>query len=176
MRIISLWALALALATSAKADDADWKAYWFVQHADGDLVCFYDGKSVSSMDRRARVWVKCVFQKELQDFGTQHREEIQANVLRKVNKGYIPPFATAFGVNSKLVNAITAAEDVADRGEVVQTRGRFFYELNCTELTQRRISAYALVDGKEVRDESPGEWSHLPPDSSGAVLAKMLCP
>lgn len=157
MRIIAAPLLALTVATSALAGDVDWKAYGFVEHADGDLVCFYDAQSVSLVGALTRVWVKCVLQKELQDFGTRNREKIQASAQRKTNEGYVPPFVSVLGGNSKRVNAITAAEEIADMGEVVQTRSRFFYELDCANGMERRLNAYAIIDGKEIHDDSPGD-------------------
>ena len=176
MRIAAASLLGVTVAVSAQAGDVDWKAYGFVEHADGDLVCFYDAKSVSFTGAVGRVWVKCVLQKELQDFGTRNREKIQASVQRKTTEGYVPPFVSVLGVNSKRVNAITAAEAIADMGDVVQTRSRFFYELNCANGMERRLNAYAIIDGKEIHDDRPGEWALLPPESAGSMLAKILCP
>ena len=175
MRIIAASLVALSVAVSAQAADVDWKAYGFVAHADGDLVCFYDAQSVSFVGALTRVWVKCVLLKELQDFGTRNREKIQASVQRKTTEGYVPPFVSVLGANSKRVNAITAAEEIADMGEVVQTRSRFFYELDCANRMERRLNAYGIIDGKEIRDDSPGEWVHLPPESAGSRLATILC-
>jgi hypothetical protein len=166
----------MGVTTIAQAGDADWKAYAFVQHADGDLVCFYDANGVSSAGTHTRVWVKCLLQKELEGFSKEHREEIFANVSRKVRAGYIPPFVSVLGVNSQRVTAITAAEEVANMGEVVQTRGRFFYELDCAERMQRRLSTYGFINNKPVLDDSLGEWSRLPPESAGAILSKIVCP
>lgn len=61
-------------------------------------------------------------------------------------------------------------------GEAVQTRGRFLYEFDCAERMERRLSTYGVVNGKAVHDETTSEWSHLPPESNGAMLAKILCP
>jgi hypothetical protein len=174
--IVGAWVLSTGVATIAQAGDADWKAYAFVQNADGDLVCFYDANGISSAGMRTRVWVKCLLQKELESFSKEHRVEILANVSRKVTAGYVPPFVTVSGMNSQRVTAITAAEEVANMGEVVQTRGRFFYELDCAERMQRRLSAYGFINNKPVLDNSPGEWSRLPPESAGAILAKVVCP
>jgi hypothetical protein len=112
----------------------------------------------------------------LEGFSKEHRDEILANVSRKVTAGYVPPFVTVLGMNSQRVTAITAAEEVANTGEVVQTRARFFYELDCAERMQRRLSTYGFINNKPVLDNSPGEWSRLPPESAGAILAKIVCP
>lgn len=101
MRIIGTLVLALTVATTAHAGDLDWKAYGFVEHSDGDLVCFYDAQGVSSVGARTRVWLKCLLQKELEGFGERHCPEILANALRKVTRGYVPPVVSVLGANLK---------------------------------------------------------------------------
>ena len=54
--------------TKAQAGGVDWKVYGFAERADSDLVCFYDANSVTSATKLTRVWVKCIFQKELEDY------------------------------------------------------------------------------------------------------------
>jgi hypothetical protein len=114
--------LALTVGTKAQASGVDWKVYGFVERADGDLVCFYDANSVASATKLTRVWVKCIFQKELEDYGKQHRDYIRASALHKVNNEYVPPYVRLLAVNSDRAFALTAAEEVADMGEVVETR------------------------------------------------------
>ena len=58
--------------------------YGFVERADGDLVCFYDANSVTSPTKLTRVWVKCIFQKELEDYGKQHSDHIRASAERNL--------------------------------------------------------------------------------------------
>jgi hypothetical protein len=173
MRRIVAVVVALTVATRAQAGDVDWKAYGFVERPDGDLVCFYDANSVTSVATRIRVWVKCLLQKELEDFSKQHRQDLGTSALRKVNKGYVPPFVRILGVNSDRAVALTAAEEVADMGEVVQTRARLIYELDCAQQKERLLSA--LINGEQRQDERPGEWTQLPAGSNGAVLANLLC-
>jgi hypothetical protein len=167
--------LALTVGTKAQAGGVDWKVYGFVERPDGALVCFYDANSVTSATKLTRVWVKCIFQKELEDYGKQHRDHIRASALHKVNNGYVPPFVHLLGVNSERAIALTAAEEVADMGEVVRTRGRFQYELDCAQRKQRRLSAYEERNGKQLEDDRPGEWAQLPAESAGAMLANLLC-
>src|SRR5580698_4231061 len=101
MRRTCTWILlALTVGTKAQAGGVDWKVYGFVERAGGDLVCFYDANSVTSTTKLTRVWVKCIFQKELEDYGKQHRDHIRASALHKVNNGYVPPFVRLLGVNS----------------------------------------------------------------------------
>ena len=176
MRRTCAWILlALTVGTKAQAGGVDWKVYGFVERADGDLVCFYDANSVTSPTKLTRVWVKCIFQKELEDYGKQHRDHIRASALHKVTNGYVPPFVRLLGVNSDRAIALTAAEEVADMGEVVQTRARFQYELDCAQRKERRLSAYQENNGKQLEDDRPGEWAQLPAESAGATLADLLC-
>jgi hypothetical protein len=167
--------LALTVGTKAQASGVDWKVYGFVERADGDLVCFYDANSVTSATKLTRVWVKCIFQKELEDYGKQHRDDIRASALYKVHNGYVPPFVRLLGANSDRAIALTAAEEVADMGEVVQTRGRYQYELDCAQRKERRLSAYEERNGKQLEDDKPGDWAQLPAESAGARLAELLC-
>jgi hypothetical protein len=98
MRRTFTWALlALTVGTEAQAGSVDWKVYGFVERADGDLVCFYDANSVTSATKLSRVWVKCIFQKELEDYGKQHHDHIPASALHKVNNGYVPPLCAFWG-------------------------------------------------------------------------------
>jgi hypothetical protein len=123
MRRTCTWILLAAiLGTKAQTSGVDWKVYGFVERAAGDLVCFYDANSVGSVTTLTRVRVKCLLQRELENYGKQHRDQIRASALQKVNNGYIPPFVRLLGVNPDRAIALTAAEEVADVGEVVQTR------------------------------------------------------
>ena len=150
--------LALTVGTKAQASGVDWKVYGFVERADGDLVCFYDANSVATATKLIRVWVKCIFQKELEDYGKQHHDHIRASALHKVNNGYVPPFVRLLGVNSDRAIALTATEEVADMGEVVQTRG-----------------PYEERNGMQLEDDRPSEWAQLPAASAGATLANLVC-
>jgi hypothetical protein len=175
MRRIGAVVVALTAATRAQAGDVDWKVYGFVERADGDLVCFYDANSVTPVATRMRVCVKCLLQKELEDFSKQHRQDLGTSALRKVNKGYVPPLVRILGVNSDRALALTAAEEVADMGEVVQTRARLIYELDCAQQKERLLSAYGVINGEQREDDRPGEWAQLPAESNGAMLANLLC-
>ena len=79
------------------------------------------------------------------------------------------------GVNPDRAIALTAAEEVADMGEVVQTRAQFLYELDCAQWKQRRLSAHEEKNGEQLEDETPSEWTQLPAGSAGARLAELLC-
>jgi hypothetical protein len=79
------------------------------------------------------------------------------------------------GVNSDRALALTAAEEVADMGEVVQTRARLIYELDCAQQKERLLSAYGVINGEQREDDRPGEWAQLPAESNGAMLANLLC-
>jgi len=68
MRRACTWILLALTGTKAQAGGVDWKVYGFVERADGDLVCFDDANSVTSATKLTRGWVKCIFQKELEDY------------------------------------------------------------------------------------------------------------
>ena len=140
MRRACTWILLALTGTKAQAGGVDWKVYGFVERADGDLVCFYDANSVTSATKVT---------------------QIRTSALRKVNSGYVPPFVRLLGVNSDRAIGFTAAEEVADMGEVVQTRGRFQYELDCAQRKQRWLSAYEERNGKQLEDDRPSEWAQL---------------
>jgi hypothetical protein len=177
VRIITVWILALTLASSAQAADVDWKMYG-IASVDGGVVCFYDANGLTrTADRHVRVWAKCLLQSELDsiDIKTDFGGRIVENAARKVVKGYMPPIAFAENIDfDQGINVIRYEETANISG--IQPQARFFYELNCSERMMRRLSTYVRTNGRDGYSDTPSGWEYVPPEGSGATLLKILCP
>jgi hypothetical protein len=167
-------AFALALSTSALAADVDWKMYGTAS-IDGGVVCFYESKSV--VTRPARVWAKCLLQKDLDsmDFESELGKKIVESAARKARKGYIPQIALIEDIDFDQGLGVIQYEETANLSNI-QAHSQFFYKLNCSERMMRRLSTYIRkLNGKEGFSDKPSDWEYVPPEGSGARLLKILC-
>lgn len=166
----------MALSASAWAADVDWKMYGSAS-INGDVICFYDAKGVArTADSNARVWTKCLSQKDLNsiDPDSELGKQIVESSAQKVIKGYVPPIVVVGDVNFDQITDVIPYEEAANLGHI-QPHSSIFYEPNCSERMMRRLSTYIRAKGKDRFDEKPSSWDHVAPEGNGARLLKILC-
>lgn len=137
MRIIAACILALALASSARAADIDWKLYGGASVA-GPSFCFYDASSAArTSNGYIRVWTKCLARSYLEsaELGDKNAHDAAEKIIQE----YVPPIIVIGKMEFKQIPEIVAAEETANLG-AIEPQAQIFYEMNCSERMIRTLS------------------------------------
>lgn len=177
MRINIACALALMLASLARAADVDWKLYGGASLA-GPSFCFYDAASVTrTSNSYIRVWTKCLAQKDLD--GVNMDDDVGKKIVdgaaRRVVAGYVPPIIVIGQVEFEQLPSIAAYEEIANVS-AIEPQAQIFTEMNCSERMTRRLSTSIHPNGRSGFQNKPSEWEYVPPEGNAATLQKILCP
>jgi hypothetical protein len=167
----------MALASSAEAANVDWKMYGSVlEHQE---ICFYDlaGVAFSPNSGNLQIWTKCIETKEIDkiDIAKDYEGRILKSAAEKTVHGYVPPIIRQIQtLNFDQMITITYQEEIANISGI-QPRSRILYELNCGERMIRELDIYVEANGKVGSSHTPSSWKHVPPETNGTRLLKMLC-
>jgi hypothetical protein len=176
MRRLAIMLVALILVpVAAIAQAFDWKLYGGATMPDGETWCFYDAASVISSSRHLRVWTKCLLQKEIFKVNVDHDfgGEIPKIVARKIVDRYIPPIAIVEVIDLNKTMLVIGAEQIANIGNI-NPNSRILYEIDCSEKMIRELSVQFVAKGQQAFADKPGEWQHVPPETNGSRLFRIL--
>jgi hypothetical protein len=178
-------ALLLALAhlsgTYAQSSDASWKMYGAAdlgKMGGGAQRLFFDTASVVQRDgEHVEVWTKTLSQKALdraETGGSSIQKKIIDRAVQEKIGGYRPPLSKVIELDDDTTTQIILDEAAADLGGLEPTM-RILYELDCPNRLLRELSLHLFLDGKLQTKDTPSEWKHVPPETPGANLLKLLC-
>jgi hypothetical protein len=158
----------------AQSPDVDWHFFGGTKIHGKAVDQFYDGKSlVKRPGGHIEVWTKGLPQSQID--ARRLDKASTDRIAGKMITGYMPPIALVVDLNQDQQSQILIEEDIAN-GAQIQPTMRMLGELDCAGHLVRWLSIYAVDDGKETFSNTPSEWMHVAPETSGAMLLKILCP
>jgi len=165
-------ALALGVRIGFTQAGVDWKVYGGVS-VDGASLCFYDANGVvPEPGNQIRVWTKCLPLKALDNIVLT--DKMMEDAAQKILDGYVPPIVVVGEMKDRIPN-IVAYEEKANL-DSVKPQSRIFYEIDCSEQMIHELSVYIDAKGKVASSNKTADWQHVPPETNGALLLKILCP
>jgi hypothetical protein len=96
------------------------------------------------------------------------------DAAQKILDGYVPPIVMMGEMKDRTPN-IVSFEEIANL-DAVKPQSRIFYEIDCSEQMMRTLSVYIETKGKVGSSDKTADWMHVPPETNGAMLLKILCP
>lgn len=170
--------LLVPVAAIAQTDDVDWKFYGGANVTNHTSLCFYDEKSIESLENKnVKVWVKCAASEDLDklDANSDAEKRIVAASVEKLHNRYVPPVVTVIhDLNSEQITSLIIYEETAN-SDLIKPESRLLYELNCPERQIRTLSVSFHLHGKDGGSDSPGNWMDISPETNVARLFKLLC-
>jgi hypothetical protein len=161
----------------AQSSDTEWQEYSATKLGNaGVVVLFFDAAVIRHGNGHVEVWVKGLRQKELDRAidapGTG--KKIVAFTAERTKRGYQPPVMGLEDLTTGQLAAVLgyeAAANVAGIEPVVRT----LYEIDCSNRMARELSTQYTIDGRFRSQDTPREWSHVPPETAIGNLAKLVC-
>lgn len=180
--LLAVLALTCASGADAQSGDADWQMYGGVtlsKEMGGEQRSFFDAAGVvRRSDGHIEVWTKSLSVKDMdrvQGKPGDLRTKIINRVLDKQTHGYLPPFSVATSPNDKNSHLQTSMDEVTADMADIEPSARIMYELDCSNRLLRELSIQLTHNGKSQYVEKPADWKHVPPETSGFMLLKLLC-
>ena len=179
MRTILFIALLITIfLIGAKVQGADWKFYGSSDLSKSEsVIAYYDAESIERFsDGHVKAWTKTISLSEVER--TMKVEEVSKKAERKIKAGYVPPYVLSnpkpkpsFDDRMKII----VWEEAADY-DVIKTKMKVFYELNCKRNKIRNLSIidYKKDGGPETRPKID-EWTSISPKSNAETLRNILC-
>lgn len=170
--------LSITFLHGAEAQRADWKYY-----GEGDLpnsdavIAYYDAMSIERLsDSHVRAWTKGISLSEVER--TMNLEEVTKRAARKIKDGYVPPYILShpkpepsYEVNTRIIFWEEAANY-----DVIKSKLKVFYELNCEAKKIRNLSSISYKnDGKTETRSDIDTWISIRSGSNSETLRKILC-
>ena len=173
--LLTLLALGSAMQASAQPVDVDWKYFGTGTLAGQSVVSFYE--SVGAVQRpngHIEVWTKGLRDADIRRFQKTDKGFVK-RVASKLKSGYELPYASVAKADNDAKITVMVLEDAANNSNANPV-ARMLIEFDCAGRTERALSVYFSLAGKEGSSDTPREWSHIPPETSVDTLMKILCP
>jgi hypothetical protein len=170
--LATLWA-----SQATNAADADWRIYGFAK-TDGEEALFYLSSDVRPQaDGRIQFWVKGLDWHQIDTIfnSPEPDKSLAERAAKKVLAGYVAPYAVTHNVSQDEHVNLIVAEEIANEAKL-QPITRILYELDCKQRLLRELSMEFTINGKQQFSKTTNEWTHIAPETNGAVLEAVLCP
>ncbi len=179
MRTILFIALLITIfLTGAKVQGADWKFYGTSGLSKGEtVIAYYDAESIERLsDGHVKAWTKTISLPEVERI--MKVEEVSKKAERKIKARYVPPYVLSNPKpkpGSDDIMRIIVWEEAANY-DVIKSKTKVFYELNCTRNTVRNLSITGYKnDGGPKTGPKIDEWTAISPKSNAETLHNILC-
>jgi hypothetical protein len=168
--------LVIAQCASAQSLDADWKFFGGATLDGKKVLTFYDSESLMRQPNgHIEIWIKGLPEPDVRHAEDTADKKAVARVAEKAVKGYVLPIQSVADFTHDQYIMLVLDEDIAN-GADIQPTIRMLFELNCRDRLSRALSVFLVQRGKKGYSDTPGKWTHAPPETNVAALLKILCP
>jgi hypothetical protein len=177
-KLLIIPVLIISFLHGAEAQGADWKYYGGVDLPKGEIMkAYYDAEKIERLsDGHVRVWTKSIGLSEVERI--MDLEEVTKRAAGKIKAGYVPPYILSssrhepgYDVNTRIIFWEEAANY-----DVIKSKLKVFYELNCKAKEIQALSSISYKDDGKTEARSDAEkWISISAGSNSETLHKILC-